>query len=146
MQAAPLPAASVLRFGRHQVGALVSTAIDFGTMTLVVSGLGGSAVLGTVIGASAGAVSNFWLGRTWIFHADGASRDRAGGQAWRYALVSFLSLVWNALGEHLLSDRLGLQYQLARVIVAVVVSVAWNFPMHRRFVFAAAHPARTVTP
>ena len=41
----------------------------------------------------------------------------------------------NALGEYGLHDRLGLHYFLARAIVAVAVSLLWNFPMHRYFVF-----------
>jgi putative flippase GtrA len=119
-------------FGRHQVGALVATVVDFGTMTLLVSGLGATPVVGTVIGASAGAVTNFTMGRRWIF------RSTASGpapQAGRYAVVSGTSLILNALGEYVLSSRLGLQYQLARVIVAILVSILFNFPMQRYFVF-----------
>jgi putative flippase GtrA len=138
------------RLGRHQVGALVATAIDFGAMTLLVTGFGASAVLGTVIGASAGAVSNFWLGRHWIFRREGiggshrrtgrpggrSGVDSARAQAWRYGLVSFASLLLNALGEYGLHNVLRLQYQLARALVAITVSLVWNFPMHRWFVFA----------
>ena len=41
----------------------------------------------------------------------------------------------NALGEWLVHDRLGVQYLLSRALVAVVVSLAWNFPLQRHFVF-----------
>ncbi len=123
--------------GRHQVGALVATAVDFSTMTLLVSGFGLGAVLGTVFGASAGAVTNFSMGRQWIFRAATGS---ALPQAGRYAIVSGTSLVLNALGEYALHDRLDLQYQLARVIVAVAVSVLFNFPMQRHFVFRPTSP------
>ena len=44
---------------------------------------------------------------------------------------SLASLVLNATGEHVLHDVLGLHYVLARIIVAVTVSVCWNFTMHR---------------
>jgi putative flippase GtrA len=117
---------------RHQLGSLVSTAVDFATMIVLVSGLGLGAVLATALGAAAGGVTNFVLGRTWIFRAHEAP---AGGQAVRYFLVSGASLGWNALGEYLLHDRLRLQYVVARAIVAVAVSLLWNFPMHRGFVF-----------
>jgi putative flippase GtrA len=119
-------------FGRHQVGAIVATGIDFGTMSALISGLGLFAPLATAIGAAMGGFSNFLLGRYWIFSAkDG----HAGEQAWRYVLVSGVSLCLNAGGEYILHDRLGIQYLLARVIIAVAVSVGWNYPVQRAFVY-----------
>jgi putative flippase GtrA len=150
----------VATFLRHQAGALAVTALDFGVMSLCVRLLGWSAVTGTVLGAFTGGVTNFILARQWIFvsarrGARGAvplGHDRETEQAWqaegltscegqalRYASVSLASLVLNAVGEYLLHDRLGIQFQIARAIVAATVSVAWNFPMHRSFVF----PSRT---
>jgi len=35
-------------------------------------------------------------------------------------------------------SRVGVPYGGARIATALVVSVAWNFPMHRAFVFAAS--------
>jgi putative flippase GtrA len=118
---------------RHQVGSLFATAVDFGTMIALVSGAGLPAVPATAIGAACGGASNFALGRRWIFRA---SDGHAGAQAVRYAVVSAASLGWNALGEYVVHDRLGVQYVLARTLVAVAVSLAWNFPMQRGFVYA----------
>ncbi len=146
-QPAPVPAAvssfgTVATFLRHQAGAIFVTALDFGTMSLLVQALGTSAVFGTVVGAALGGVTNFVLGRRWIFAAAGAGEASAHGQALRYALVSGASLGLNAAGEYILHDRLGLQFQVARAIIAALVSVAWNFPMHRHFVFPhRGHPA-----
>ncbi len=102
-------------------------------MAVVVSGLGQSPVLGTVCGASCGAVTNFYLGRRWIF---GAEKQGKRGQLARYLLVSATSLGFNAGGEWLLAVRLGLGYVIARAAVAVAVSLLWNYPMQRHFVFA----------
>jgi putative flippase GtrA len=101
-------------------------------MSLVVEGLRGNAELGTAMGALVGAVTNFTLGRHWIFRK---ARGRAATQALRYAAVSFASLLCNTLGEYALHERIGVQYQVARVIVSIGVSLAWNFPMQRYFVF-----------
>jgi hypothetical protein len=59
----------------------------------------------------------------------------------RYAVVSASSAGWNALGEHIAHDRLGIQYFAARVVVALLVSFAWNFPMQRYFVFRTQQPS-----
>jgi putative flippase GtrA len=118
--------------GRHQIGALVGTAIDFGSMIACVEEFGMPPVAGTAIGATFGGVANFVLGRSWIFRHQSGS---VPAQAIRYALVSAAGAAWNALGEHLVADRAHVQYVLARAIVAVLVSLFWNFPMQRQFVF-----------
>ncbi|MDB4927964.1 MAG: CDP-diacylglycerol--glycerol-3-phosphate 3-phosphatidyltransferase [Myxococcaceae bacterium] len=124
--------------GRHQLGSVAATLVDFGTLAALVELAGVSPVAGTALGALAGAVTNFTLARRWIF------RDHAGtaaAQALRYAVVSGASLGLNTLGEYLLVTRLGGHYLAARVVVAVAVSLLWNFPMHRRFVFPRAAEA-----
>jgi putative flippase GtrA len=133
-------ARSVATFARHQAGAIFVTALDFAVMTALVTLAGTSAVVGTVFGAATGGVTNFILGRKWIFAATGAS---ARHQALRYTAVSAASLLLNAAGEYVLHDRLGLQFQIARVVIATLVSVAWNFPMHRYFVFPVQRPGPT---
>jgi putative flippase GtrA len=101
-------------------------------MILAVEALHASAVAGTAIGAGLGALTNFTLSRAWIFRRP---QGRTGWQAVRYALVSATSAGLNTLGEHLVHDVARVQYVLARLLVAVAVSLLWNFPMHRRFVF-----------
>jgi putative flippase GtrA len=120
--------------GRHQIASIVTTAIDFLTMTLAVELLGLSPVVATVAGATVGALTNFQLGRRWIYEAH--AHDTAASQGVRYAVVSGASCGLNALGEYLLFNKLGLYYLLARAIVAVTVSLGWNFPMQRYFVFS----------
>jgi putative flippase GtrA len=118
--------------GRHQLASVVSTLVDFTTMTLVVELAFGSAVAGTLAGAAVGAITNFNIGRLWIFDA---RRGLVLPQAARYAVVSGASAGLNALGEFVLHERFGVQYLLARIIVSVMVSLLWNFPMQRSFVF-----------
>ena len=118
---------------KHQASSIVATVVDFGTMIAMHEHLGLSPAWSTVVGASCGAASNFTLGRYWTFRA---TQDRAHAQAWKYAVVSAASLGLNALGEHLLAERLHVQYVVARLGVALAVSVLWNFPLQRAFVFA----------
>jgi putative flippase GtrA len=121
---------------KHQAGALAATVVDFAIMIAGVQGLGLSPVTGTVAGAAVGAGVNFTLGRRWIFPTDDPARMHL--QAVRYAAVSLTSLLLNALGEFVLHDLLRVQYVAARLVVAVAVSLAWNYPLHRAWVFAPA--------
>ena len=125
---------TVTLLSQHQLSSLVATGVDYCVMILLVSAVGLSPVLGTVVGALCGAVTSFTLGRRWVFDA---RRGDLGGQALRYAMVSALSLCCNAGGEWLLV-RVGLHYIAARLVTSTVVGLGWNFPMHRHFVFRAA--------
>jgi len=118
---------------RHQLGAAAATLIDFGTMVVLVQRFDLSPVLGTTVSAPLGGIVNFALGRSWVFPNN---TGRIEWQAVRYALVSAASAAWNAVGEHVVHDLAHVQYVLARALVAIAVSLAWNFPMQRGFVFS----------
>jgi putative flippase GtrA len=112
----------------------VGTFLDFATMIACVQ-LGLAATLGTAIGAACGAVTNFSLGRYWIFRAK--TPDRVHRQALRYGVISLGSLALNTLGEFVLHDVARVEYVVARVFVAAAVGLAWNFPLQRGWVFAS---------
>ena len=119
-------------FARHQIGSIISTALDFSTMIAWVELGGGSPVTGTAVGATVGALSNFTLGRHWIFDAQARP---VGAQMFRYALVSLFGLGWNTVGQKVLLTISSLPYPLTRAMIAVAVGVFWNYPMQRWFVF-----------
>ncbi len=127
--------ASSLTWGtllRHQLGSIVASLVDFSTMIAIVELFAAPPTAATALGASMGGVTNFSLGRAWIF------RRHHGGiaaQGLRYAFVSAASAALNAGGEHVLHDLARVQYVAARLVVAATVSLAWNFPLQRRFVF-----------
>ena len=101
-------------------------------MILFVEILGLSPTAATAIGATLGGITNFTLGRAWIFRRHSG---HVSGQAIRYAGVSAAGAAFNAMGEHLVHDRAHIQYVVARAMVAIAVSLLWNFPMQREFVF-----------
>lgn len=116
----------------HQLASVVSGAVDFATMIALVRLCALSPTLATAFGAAVGAVVNFSLGRSVVFTDH---TGPVGAQAFRYALVSGMSLVLNALGEYLTTTGLHMQYVVARAFVALSVSLLWNFPLQRHFVF-----------
>jgi putative flippase GtrA len=118
--------------GRHQVGATAATVVDFGAMILLVEGLHLRPEVATAIGATLGGITNFTLGRAWIFRGQSG---HVAGQAVRYAAVSAAGAAMNTAGEGLVHGRAHVQYIIARALVAIAVSLLWNFPMQREFVF-----------
>jgi putative flippase GtrA len=119
-------------FLRHQLGSIAASALDFSTMIGAVRMLGLHPALATACGAAAGGTLNFSLGHGWIFRD--AERP-AIASAWRYALVSGASMLLNSAGEYVLVSTTRLHYVAARVLVAIAVSVLWNFPLQRVFVY-----------
>lgn len=126
--------------GRHQLASLLSTVLDFGAMALLVQLAFVPPSIAAVAGASLGALVNFQLGRHYTFRARGSP---AGPQALRYAQVSAVGALLNGGGELALHDGLGAPYLPARLVVALAVSLAWNLPMQRHFVFRTARKAES---
>lgn len=117
---------------RHQAGSVIATIVDFSVMIALVSLAGAAPALGTAVGAASGGTVNFLLGRKWIFRA---THHHPAPQAGRYAMVSFGSLVLNTCGVHVLASVLHYPYVYARFAISFAVSILWNFPLQRHFVF-----------
>ena len=122
-------------FLRHHATAIVATAADYLVMVSCVEVLGLHAVAATALGALAGAMTSFQLGRQYTYRVVDAA---VAGQVWRHAVIALASLGLNTAGEYFFHVELRIEYLLARVITSVIVSNAWNYPMQRYFVFARA--------
>jgi putative flippase GtrA len=119
---------------RHHAASVIATAADYLVMIAGVELAHLRPVVATPIGAFAGGVTNFMLGRRFTYQRTDVP---PAGQAWRYAIISGASLGLNTAGVYLFHDALHIEYLLARVITSVIVSNAWNYPMQRYFVFSA---------
>ncbi len=120
--------------GRHQALALLTTGLDLTVMLAMVEVVGLRPSLGALVGASVGAVFNFLMSRRFVFPQ--GRGGAATGQALRYAMVAAASAGLNAGGVEA-GERLGVPYEIGRLVTSLVVSLAWNYPMQRRFVFGA---------
>jgi len=81
------PAALWRLLGRHQVGAITATAVDFLVMVALVEILRAPPALAAALGAMAGAATNFVLGRRWVFRVRSAAvLAQAGRLAWNFPL------------------------------------------------------------
>jgi putative flippase GtrA len=132
-RAAPARRSVLWQWVRHHLTSVLSTVVDYAIMVGCVELLHVRPVPATVLGALAGATTNFTVNRHYTYQATSTA---VAGHLWRYAVVSVTSLALNAAGEALFNGVLGLHYLVARVITSVVVSNAWNYPMQRFFVFS----------
>ena len=119
-------------FTRAQVASVTATAVDFGILVALVELAGWWPTAAAAIGACAGAVTNFWMGRQWSFEA---THDHPHRQAIRYTVVAAGSLLLNVGGVYLFNELLGVPYVAAKAGTALAVGIFFNFPLHRTYVF-----------
>ena len=120
-------------FVKSQFSAALATAIDFLVTIILVEFFNVWYVSGVAIGALCGAISNFLLGRHWSY---GASNRNWQHQLTRYSLVSGGSLILNTTGVYLLTDGLEIQYLVSKILIAILITISFNYPLHRYFVFS----------
>jgi len=120
-------------FMRYNVSALIATAADFLVLSLLHYGFGMYYVYATAIGAVAGAVVSFFLGRHWAFMN---KEGKLSTQSIKYIITSGFSLLLNVAGMYLLVDILGISnIIIAKTIIALTVGILFNFPMQRFFIY-----------
>jgi len=125
-------------FWRSQLGSVLATSVDFAATFLFTELLAVWYVFSTSMGAALGAVTHFLIARYWAFQS-GSSLvgylDPHSIQFFRYLLVSVTSLLLNTGLVYALTEAGGVPYGISKLLCSIGVGVAFNFPMHDRFVF-----------
>ena len=119
-------------FGRAQVANLITSAVDYGTLFTLTEVFKVYYVHSRAISAIMGAITNFTLGRYWSFKA---ADKKSGPQLFRYAIVSAGSLFLNVWGLYIITEKFHIKYGYSAVATSLLVSVFYNFPLQRIFVF-----------
>ncbi len=128
-------AAEAARFARANLSASAATAVDWALVAgLVFAGI--HYLTAAAAGAVSGAVTDFSLKRHWAFDREVKGAVHAEGV--RYLLVSGSSLGWNVLASWVLVGHLGLAPIPGVITASILVGCAWNYPLHRLYVFRQA--------
>lgn len=134
----------VMMFIRSSISAQIASWIDMASsIGLVAAGL--SQWVATPIGAIFGGIVNCCINYKFTFRSSGCSVKAV---AVKYLLIWIGSVAFNTIGTSLLADafdswnimeRLGFttvgSFAAARIVVSLVVSLAWNFLMQKHFVY-----------
>ena len=132
-----------MSFRRSTLTSLATTSLDFVVLAALVELAGVGHVLATFVGSVVGATSNFLINRRWTFRA---SAGHAGHQAARYLVAQAGSAALHTSGVWLLTRAGAVPYLVAKVVVATLAYLGWNYPVNRYWVFrrdpADDHPER----
>lgn len=126
---------AAIQFLKFNAVGLLNTLVDFAVFTLL-SAAGAGYAIAQVISYSAGTANSFILNKKVTFRdrqkADQASFDRM--QLVKFILLNLVSLGVSLVLMHVLTDRLGMQVLLSKVLVTGV-TVVINFVGSRKWVF-----------
>jgi putative flippase GtrA len=117
---------------RSILTSIFSTAVDFGTLMGLVELFDVHYVLATFLGTLTGFVANFLINRHWAFEA---TKGKLHWQVVRAVPVQAGSTGLQTLGVWVFDSFLGLRYWSAKIVVATLVYMCWNYPMNRFWVF-----------
>ena len=142
-----IAARQLLAEARRFVFANASSAIASGIEWVLVTALvlvGVHYLVAAAAGAVTGAAIDFSLKRYWAF--DRARKAGIGHEGLRYVAASAASLALNLAVAWGLVDGLGVAAVPGVVAASIVVGVAWNYPVHRFYVFREAALRRRAGP
>ena len=121
-----------LKFLKAQASSLAATIVDFFTAILLTQVIGVWYIAANIAGNVAGGLTNFFVNRQWVFAKE---KDAVSLQAVKYILVWGGNMVLNAGCVWLLVNYKILDYVWAKIMVAIVIGVTYNYMIQKRFVF-----------
>ena len=120
------------RFVRANLASTIASGIEYVLVTALVV-LRVHYLYAATAGAVTGALIDFSLKRHWAF--DRSHKGAVHHEGLRYLAVSGTSLALNLAGSYALVDGLGLPAVPGVIAASLVVGFAWNYPLHRYYVF-----------
>jgi putative flippase GtrA len=127
------------KFLRAQVSSLLSTIVDFGITILLKELFGVNYLVSSSTGSILGGVTNFVLGRRWVFKA---AELPPGAQVIRYCLVWGGSILLNIGGVWLLTGIGNINYLYSKILTTVLVGIFFNYLLQNKYVFKLTHEIR----
>jgi putative flippase GtrA len=122
----------MLTFTKAQLISLLATGIDFGVSFLLVKVMGAPYLAGSATGTITGGTAHFLISRNWVFSAQ---EKKWTGQLSRYLLVWIGNLILNVSGLYLLVHFVGMNFMIAKIVIATSIAVFYNYVLQKRFVF-----------
>ena len=122
----------IVTFAKAQIASLIASIIDYWCTIIAVELVGVWYVWASAIGTVVGGITNFSLGRNWVFKRREKARN---AQMIRYIIVWTGYLILTTSGVFLLTHYTHLNYVISKATVSLVMAVSYNYPLQKKFVF-----------
>jgi putative flippase GtrA len=121
-------------FVKAQASSFIASIFDFLTTIVCKEFFYLWYVTASLIGTIAGGVTNFALGRAWVFKK---RKEKAIPlQVVKYLVVWGGNLLLNTGGVFFVTHYIGLSYIISKVLVSLSVGASYNYFLQKKFVFA----------
>jgi len=126
----------ILVFSKAQVSAFVGGITDYFVMIFFTEVFHIHYTISIVIGGVIGAVINFGLNKKWTF----LSKERPYEHSVHIQMIKFFVVVMNSIllkssGTFLITNFLSIDYKISRIIIDLIVSLAFNYTLQKHWVF-----------
>jgi putative flippase GtrA len=121
-----------VKFLKSQIASSAGTAVDFITATTLVHLFEHNIVQANLTGNIAGGITNFYLGRIWVFNS---KQHALHSQFIRYVLVWIGNVFLNTGGVFLMTRYTTINFIYSKVIVSVLIGFFYNYLLQHKFVF-----------
>lgn len=122
----------MIRFAKAQLASFLASLVDYSVTVFLVELIGFWYLPGSSTGTIVGGLTNFALGRNWVFR--GGEKERHS-QLLRYFLVWSGYLLLTTYGVYMLTHFGKFNYMISKLSVSLFLAVAYNYPLQKKFVF-----------
>jgi putative flippase GtrA len=119
-------------FLKAQFSAFAGGLIDYLFMLFFTEICGVFYPVSIVLSGFIGAVVNFTVNKYWTFNA---KAQPTGKQLQRFVWMVVGSVILKSGGTYLLTQLIGFNYKWSRLMVDLMVSLGFNFPLQKYWVF-----------
>lgn len=122
----------MVTFVKAQAASLAATIVDFSVFIILTEWLNCWYLAASITGTISGGVTNFLLGRVWVFDA---THGKVPKQAFKYILVWAGNLLLVSGGVFVVTEYAQLTPLASKIIVSLIVGFTYNYMLQKKFVF-----------
>ncbi|WP_421943214.1 GtrA family protein [Pedobacter sp.] len=125
----------VKTFLKAQVSAFSGGITDYGIMIFLTEIVHIHFTISILISGTIGGIVNFYINRLWAFKNQVGYVVSPPNQFIRFFSVVIISITLKSSGTYILHRLVNIDYRIGRVIIDLLVSYGFNYPMMRYWVF-----------
>lgn len=126
----------IIIFSKAQISAFTGGIVDYLFMVFLTEIFNLHYTISIVSGGIIGSIVNFNLNKYWTFRSKDILYKYSGKkQLFRFIIVVLNSIFWKDTGTYIITEFLHFDYKISRIIVDIIVSLAFNFTLQKYWVF-----------
>ena len=123
----------MITYLKAQAASIIGSLADFFITILLKEAFHCWYLSANMTGNIVGAIAQFILCRNWAFNA---ANGKMNGQILKFIFVWIGNIILSAVGVYALTNYLGINYIISKIIVSAFLGLTYNYFLQKNFVFA----------